>query len=72
MERMDLATTSKEPEPDHGGAAEALPGCELSDDEIRQRARAISRARNGSSSDCAWDWYQAEYELRGRRLLGLT
>jgi len=40
--------------------------------DIRQRAYAISLTRSGAWPDSRADWLQAETELLGRRILGLT
>ncbi len=45
---------------------------ELSQEDIRERAYEISRARRGAPDDPRANWLQAETELRGRRILGLT
>ncbi len=45
---------------------------ELSKQDIRQRAYEICLAGRGAPGDAPADWLQAETELRGRRLLGLT
>jgi hypothetical protein len=45
---------------------------ELFKHDIRRRAYEISLARHGSPNDPRADWLQAETELLGRRVLGLT
>ena len=60
---------------DHREAVQPAPrsaGRELSKQDIRQRAYAISRERRGVPGDPRGDWLQAETELLGRRFLGLT
>ena len=40
--------------------------------EIRQRAYEVSLTRPGTPPDPEFDWLQAETELLGRHILGLT
>jgi hypothetical protein len=46
--------------------------CEPGEYEIRQRAYGISLTRPGAPPAPQSDWLQAETELLGRRILGLT
>ena len=46
--------------------------CEPGEYEIRQRAYEISLTRPGARPEPQFDWLQAETELLGRRILGLT
>jgi hypothetical protein len=49
-----------------------LDDCEPCEYEIRQRAYEISLTRPGAPPDSQSDWLQAQTELLGRRILGLT
>jgi hypothetical protein len=59
----------------HGGPGQArycVDNWEPCDYEIRQRAYEISVTSSGGRPDPQSDWLQAETELLGRRILGLT
>jgi hypothetical protein len=57
---------------DSGPTCLYIDGCGLWEHEIRQRAYDISLTRPGARPDPQSDWLQAETELLGRRILGLT
>ena len=57
---------------DTGHKCRGIDGCKPCEREIRQRAYEISLARRGVPHDPQSDWLQAETELLGRRILGLT